>query len=112
MSAGLGRERWRLSTRDAPATVWNPRLTGASDCAATASTKQVRSEVVSEYTQIDPKDEDLAFAPVWQLSRQIQLRKLTSERLTKIYIERLKRFQPKLNCVITLCEEHALEQAR
>jgi Asp-tRNA(Asn)/Glu-tRNA(Gln) amidotransferase A subunit family amidase len=108
----VGPRKVEIEYGDAPATVWNPRLTGASDCAATASTKQVRSEVVSEYTQIDPKDEDLAFAPVWQLSRQIQLRKLTSERLTKIYIERLKRFQPKLNCVITLCEEHALEQAR
>jgi Asp-tRNA(Asn)/Glu-tRNA(Gln) amidotransferase A subunit family amidase len=108
----VGPRKVEIEYGDAPATVWNPRLTGASDCAATASTKQVRSEVVSEYTQIDPKDEDLAFAPVWQLSRQIQLRKLTSEWLTKIYIERLKRFQPKLNCVITLCEEHALEQAR
>jgi Asp-tRNA(Asn)/Glu-tRNA(Gln) amidotransferase A subunit family amidase len=108
----VGPRKVEIEYGDAPATVWNPRLTGASDCAATASTKQVRSEVVSEYAQIDPKDEDLAFAPVWQLSRQIQLRKLTSERLTKIYIERLKRFQPKLNCVITLCEEHALEQAR
>ncbi len=37
---------------------------------------------------------------------------ITSERLTTIYLERLKRFNPKLNCVITLCEEHALEQAR
>ncbi len=32
--------------------------------------------------------------------------------MTKIYLERLKKFQPKLNCVITLCEEHALAQAQ
>ena len=58
-------------------------------------------------------DEDIAFAPVTWLSAWVGLeKKITSERLTKIYLERLKRFQPKLNCVITLCEEHALEQAR
>ena len=38
-------------------------------------------------------------------------RKLSSTRLTKIYLERLKRFDPQLRCVITLCEEHALKQA-
>ncbi len=42
----------------------------------------------------------------------IKDRKITSELLTKIYLNRLQRFNPKLNCVITLCEEHALEQAR
>ncbi len=46
------------------------------------------------------------------MSRWIETRKLTSERLTKVYLERLKRFQPTLNCVITLTEEYALKQAR
>jgi Asp-tRNA(Asn)/Glu-tRNA(Gln) amidotransferase A subunit family amidase len=55
---------------------------------------------------------DIAFAPVVFLGEWIRRRQLTSERLTRIYLERLKRFNPKLNCVITLCEEHALEQAR
>ena len=57
-------------------------------------------------------DEGIAIAPVSVLSLMIQDRKITSELLTKIYLERLKRFNPKLNCVITLCQEHALEQAR
>jgi Asp-tRNA(Asn)/Glu-tRNA(Gln) amidotransferase A subunit family amidase len=57
-------------------------------------------------------DADIAFAPVWKLSRWIESRKLTSERLTRIYLERLKRFDPKLHCVITLTEELALSQAR
>jgi Asp-tRNA(Asn)/Glu-tRNA(Gln) amidotransferase A subunit family amidase len=46
------------------------------------------------------------------LGRWIEARELTSERLTEIYVKRLKEFQPKLRCVITLTEEHALEQAR
>jgi Asp-tRNA(Asn)/Glu-tRNA(Gln) amidotransferase A subunit family amidase len=57
-------------------------------------------------------DEDLAFAPVTQLSRWIEERKLTSRRLTQLYLDRLNRFNPKLRCVITLTRELALEQAQ
>jgi Asp-tRNA(Asn)/Glu-tRNA(Gln) amidotransferase A subunit family amidase len=57
-------------------------------------------------------DEDIAFSPVTRLSRWIEQRKLTSERLTKIYLERLRRFDPKLLCVITLTPDLALDQAR
>src|ERR1700692_1584086 len=57
-------------------------------------------------------DADIAYAPVAQLSRWIEQRKLSSERLTEIYLRRLERFDPKLRCVITLTREHALEQAR
>jgi Asp-tRNA(Asn)/Glu-tRNA(Gln) amidotransferase A subunit family amidase len=57
-------------------------------------------------------DADIAYAPVTQLSRWIEQRKLSSERLTEIYLRRLERFDPKLRCVITLTREHALEQAR
>jgi Asp-tRNA(Asn)/Glu-tRNA(Gln) amidotransferase A subunit family amidase len=57
-------------------------------------------------------DEDIAFASVAQLSRWIEQRKLTSERLTGIYLDRLTRFDPKLRCVITLTREHAMVQAK
>jgi Asp-tRNA(Asn)/Glu-tRNA(Gln) amidotransferase A subunit family amidase len=57
-------------------------------------------------------DADIAYAPVTQLSRWIEQRKLSSERLTGIYLQRLERFDPKLRCVITFTREHALEQAR
>src|SRR6202023_205600 len=42
----------------------------------------------------------------------IEQRKLTSERLTQIYIERMERFDPKLRCIITLPRDHALDQAK
>src|SRR6202040_56043 len=51
-------------------------------------------------------------APNRQLSRWIETRKLSSERLTYIYLDRLKRFDPQLRCVITLTSDLALEQAR
>ena len=58
------------------------------------------------------KDEDIAYAPVMKLSRWIEQRKLSSERLTRIYLARLEQFNPKLRCVITLTRELALQQAK
>src|SRR3984893_1621869 len=58
------------------------------------------------------REEDIAFAPVTQLARWIEKRQISSERLTKIYLTRLKGFDPQLRCVITLTGESALEQAR
>jgi Asp-tRNA(Asn)/Glu-tRNA(Gln) amidotransferase A subunit family amidase len=58
------------------------------------------------------RDEDIAFARLPALSRWIESRALTSERLTRIYLERLERFQPKINCTITLTRDLALEQAK
>lgn len=58
------------------------------------------------------KDDEIAFAPVSQLSRWIEQRKLSSERLTQIYLERLVKFDPKLRCVITLTRDLALAQAK
>jgi Asp-tRNA(Asn)/Glu-tRNA(Gln) amidotransferase A subunit family amidase len=57
-------------------------------------------------------DEDIAFAPVSRLSRWIETRKLSSERLTNIYLQRIERFNPKLLCVITPTRELALAQAK
>jgi Asp-tRNA(Asn)/Glu-tRNA(Gln) amidotransferase A subunit family amidase len=56
--------------------------------------------------------EDLAFYSVGQLAALIRSRQLSSEALTRLYLERLKRYGPKLECVITLTEDVALEQAR
>jgi Asp-tRNA(Asn)/Glu-tRNA(Gln) amidotransferase A subunit family amidase len=57
-------------------------------------------------------DADIAFASVTQLSQWIEQRKLSSERLTHIYLKRLEQFDPKLRCVITLTCELALAQAK
>jgi Asp-tRNA(Asn)/Glu-tRNA(Gln) amidotransferase A subunit family amidase len=68
-------------------------------------------------TNTDPgplpsNDADIAFAPVTQLSRWIEQRKLTSERLTQIYLKRIEQFDPKLRCIITLTRDLALAQAK
>ncbi len=70
----------------------------------------VRSKVTD--IPLPSDDAAIAFAPVHQLSRWIEHRHLTSERLTEIYLARIARFDPKLHCIITLTRDHALEQAR
>jgi Asp-tRNA(Asn)/Glu-tRNA(Gln) amidotransferase A subunit family amidase len=57
-------------------------------------------------------EDDIAFAPVTKLSRWIEHKKITSERLTQIYLRRIERYNPKLRCVITLTRDLALQQAR
>jgi Asp-tRNA(Asn)/Glu-tRNA(Gln) amidotransferase A subunit family amidase len=97
-----------LETSLAPYSRWDPVLPGQK--AGPARERFVRS--VDESGPLPARDEDIAYAPVSKLSRWIEHRKLTSERLTQIYLERIERFDPKLRCIITLPREHALGQAK
>jgi Asp-tRNA(Asn)/Glu-tRNA(Gln) amidotransferase A subunit family amidase len=56
-------------------------------------------------------DEDVAFAPIPVLARLLRSRQISSVELTRLYLDRLRRFDPTLKCVVTLTEELALEQA-
>lgn len=62
--------------------------------------------------QVPENFEDLAFFPVTALSQLIKTRKITSTKLTELYLERLKKYGPRLECIITLTEELALKQAK
>lgn len=55
--------------------------------------------------------EDCAFFTVGQLSHLIRTKQISSFELTKMYIGRLKKYGPTLECVITITEELALKQA-
>jgi Asp-tRNA(Asn)/Glu-tRNA(Gln) amidotransferase A subunit family amidase len=60
-----------------------------------------------------PNDpETIAFLPTHRLSALLKERKLTSTQVTKIYLDRIKRFDPKLRAIITLTPDVALQQAR
>ena len=54
---------------------------------------------------------DLAFYNVRQLDELIKTKKISSVELTKFYLERLKKYDPQLQCVVTLTEALALKQA-
>jgi Asp-tRNA(Asn)/Glu-tRNA(Gln) amidotransferase A subunit family amidase len=56
--------------------------------------------------------DELAFYSVRQLGELVKSRQITSEKLTRFYLERLKKYGPKLECVVTLTEELALAQAK
>lgn len=92
----------------APYSQANPLLPGQS--AGPMSDRFIRS--AADPGPLPANDVDIAFAPVWQLGRWIEGRKLSSERLTNIYLERIARFDPKLRCVITLTRDLGLAQAR
>ena len=70
--------------------------------------QQTSSSAPQSDAPLPTTDEAIAFAPVHHLSRWIETRKLTSERLTNIYLNRIEQFNPKLNCIITLTRDHAL----
>jgi Asp-tRNA(Asn)/Glu-tRNA(Gln) amidotransferase A subunit family amidase len=55
--------------------------------------------------------DEVAFLSATQLATLVRSRRVTPTDLTKMYLERLKTYAPKLNCVITLTEDLALEQA-
>jgi Asp-tRNA(Asn)/Glu-tRNA(Gln) amidotransferase A subunit family amidase len=56
-------------------------------------------------------DEEIAFLPAHRLAAAIHARKLTSVRITTIYLERLKRLNPTLLCAVTILEDRALADA-
>jgi Asp-tRNA(Asn)/Glu-tRNA(Gln) amidotransferase A subunit family amidase len=105
----VGPRKVAIGERIAPATCWNPQQSAAKEERPEAGRVQF-GEVVD--TALPARDEDIAFASAIQLSRWISARRITSERLTKIYLERLEKYDKQLHCVITLTADHALEQAR
>ncbi|MEO8619690.1 MAG: amidase [bacterium] len=60
---------------------------------------------------VPTSDEAIAFLPAHRLSALIKARKITSVRLTTIYLERLKRLNPTLLCAVTVMESQAPAEA-
>ncbi|MGZ6028780.1 MAG: amidase, partial [Myxococcaceae bacterium] len=108
MERRTGPKKVVLESSLAPASQWNPVLPGMS----VGPGRGVFARSKSDPGALPKRDEDIAFAPVTALSRWIESKLLSSERLTRIYLERLARFDPRLRCVITLTPGLALEQAK
>jgi Asp-tRNA(Asn)/Glu-tRNA(Gln) amidotransferase A subunit family amidase len=108
MERRTGSRKVALDPSLAPASRWDPVLPGLM--AGPARDRFVRAK--SDPGPVPKRDEDIAFAPVAALSRWIESKALSSELLTRIYLDRLRSFDPLLRCVITLTPDLALEQAR
>jgi Asp-tRNA(Asn)/Glu-tRNA(Gln) amidotransferase A subunit family amidase len=104
----VGPRKFSPAPSVAPATRWNPVLPGQE--AGAGHDRFIRTPGGPD--PIPASDQDIAFAPLTRLSRWIETRQLSSERLTGIYLDRLGRFDGKLRCVITLTRDLALAEAR
>jgi Asp-tRNA(Asn)/Glu-tRNA(Gln) amidotransferase A subunit family amidase len=103
-----GPRKVAIADTDSPATLWNPVFPGVTTLSA--PDRFVRSK--TDGAALPSSDDDIAFAPVTQLSRWIESRRLTSERLTNIYLRRIERLDPKIRSIITLTKDHALARAK
>ncbi len=92
----------------APAIVFNPLPRGFQPPLDNRPFRPSRPESGSAV----PDDETLAFMPVHRLAGLVRSGAVTSERLTRLSLERIARLDPKLHAVITVLEERALSQAR
>ena len=90
-----------------PAFVFNPVLPGKT---FPSDRRPLRRQVVE--VSLPATDEDVAFLPVTHLAKLIEKRQIKSIDLTKLYLSRLKRYDPRLLCVVNFTEDMALRQAR
>ena len=91
-----------------PAIQFNPIPTGFE-----FETEQL-PVTLTDYSYVSMPDnlEDLAFYSIGELAYLIKTKQVTSTELTKMYLGRLKKYDPILKCVITLTEELALNLAK
>ena len=103
-----GPRKFALDAKTAPGSQWNPVLPGQKR----GPTTDRFIFAAEDPGPLPAKDDKIAFSPVTHLSRWIEQRKLTSEKLTRIYIDRIEKFDSKLRCVISLTRDLAIAQAR
>ena len=103
-----GPHKLDLPSSVVPYSSWNPVLPGRK--AGPDRDQFVRAK--TDPGPLPKNEEEIAFAPVTRLSRWVETRQITSERLTQIYLKRIEQYNPKLRCVITLTKDLALAQAK
>ncbi len=98
----------RLDNSVVPAFQFNPVVPGMS-----FEKKQLPIKISKSIKATIPSDiEELSFWTITNLAGLIKSRKVSSLELTNMYLSRLKKYDSKLQCVITLTEELALQQAK
>jgi len=75
------------------------------------SQKQLKFSDYS-YTELPSNMDELAFYSVGELAELIKTKQISSVELTMFFLERLKKYDPALHCVITLTEKRAFKQAK
>ena len=100
--------KFYLNNSVPPAIIFNPIPVGFD------FPKEQKPIKFSNYSYVKlPTDiNDLAFYSIGELAELIRTKQITSTELTKFFLERLKKYDSTLHCVITLTEERALNQAK
>lgn len=98
----------KLENSVAPAIIFNPIVTGMS----LKNEKKLFKISNPPAIKVPANLDELAFAPIPVLAQLIKKRQITSTDLTKMYISRLKKYGPQLQCTITLMEDLAYKQAK
>ncbi len=91
-----------------PAFAFHPGLPGR---APIKGPQRFLPTVAATHPRVPRNLEDVAFWPVTQLAPLLRSRAVSSVDLTKMYLARMKKYGPKLLCLVTLTEDLALEQA-
>ncbi|MEX2536902.1 MAG: amidase [Trueperaceae bacterium] len=94
-----------LENQVEPALRFDPRP------AAKAREPVLPSLPMIERTAALPDAEELAFLPVTKLAQLLRSGQTSSLELTRLTLDRLRRYGPKLRCLVTLTEDMALRQA-
>jgi len=97
-----------LSNSVPPALMFNPLPAGMK---LNSQRKKFRATSAGK-VKLPANLDDLAFYSVGELGALIRTRQISSEKLTRFFLQRLKTYGPKLECIITLTEDLALQQAR
>jgi len=92
-----------------PAITFRPYLPGKKPTGK--STPGAKLKFARPVVPANLKPEEIAFLPVTALATLIESKRITSTELTRIYLDRLKKYGETLKCVVTLTEELALKQA-
>ena len=96
-----------FGNQEAPALVFDPRLPGRAYPRQPGSL----TGVVEDAGSAPGSAEDVAFAPVSRLAHWIATKQLSARELTRVYLDRIVRYNPLLKNYITVTEELALTQA-
>ncbi len=98
----------KLENSVAPALIFNPLPQGFYP----DQDQEAQDWGLPTNVSLPEKESDIAYLPVNQLAVLIKNKKISSERLTKIYLDRIKTYSDTLQCLITLLEVQALEKAK
>ena len=104
LSAKIRRTR-KLENNVPMASLFDPRLPGFKMPLASGVKIKIKR------VPIPNNNEDIAFATVGEQCNWIKSKKITSRKLTEIYLDRIGRLQDKLVCFATVPKEQALAEA-